>query len=385
MAIIEPWSKKHKNATSKTPYNLSGSFAEPLTSQELIDLSLKRGDKKIVEQYHAHSLVYTPNGGSHDLREEVAKLYGPNIKAENVVIFPGIQVGVQVAAQALLDQDSHAIVFSPGYQSLQVGPSHAFSQVTRIKLKPENNWQVQIDEVDAAIQSNTKYIVLNEPYNPTGTLMAEKSQAKIMRLAEANGIYIFSDEVYRLLEHDAKDRLTAMADLYDKGISAVTMSKPWGACGVTIGWLAMQDLTLRQKIIDAQYFATACPSRASEILAIMTLRASDEILKKNMGIIHHNIDLLAQFIENYSDLFDWVPPTAGTIAYIRFKGPFSSEEFCQQLAENGISIKPSYVFSDDEEYSEYFRVGYGEAIMPQALQALARFVDANRSTWLDKR
>jgi hypothetical protein len=42
--------------------------------------------------------------------------------------------------------------------------------------------------------------------------------------------------VYRLLEHDSQDRLPAMADAYHKGISLVTLSKPWGGCGITIGW-----------------------------------------------------------------------------------------------------------------------------------------------------
>ena len=80
-----------------------------------------------------------------------------------------------------------------------------------------------------------------------------------------------------------------MADLYPRGISAVTLSKPWGGCGITIGWLACQDLALKQRLVDAQYFGTACPSRASELQALMVLRASDAILARNMAIIRRNI------------------------------------------------------------------------------------------------
>ena len=98
--------------------------------------------------------------------------------------------------------------------------------------------------------------------------MSPELQRELVSIAKKHGMYILSDEVYRLLEHDSKDRLPAMADLYDRGISAVTMSKPWGACGVTIGWLAFQDLTIRQGMVDVQYFGTACPARASEIQAI---------------------------------------------------------------------------------------------------------------------
>ena len=63
-----------------------------------------------------------------------------------------------------------------------------------------------------------------------------------------------SDEVYRLLEHDPTDRLEAMCDAYPQGLSVVTLSKPWGGCGVTIGWIAFQDMSVKQRLVDVQYF-----------------------------------------------------------------------------------------------------------------------------------
>ena len=382
MTQREPWSKRHKSVTENTRFNLSNSFAEPLESEELLNLSIDRGDFDIVEQYNKHSLAYTPNGGSLDLREEIAGLYSPDIKPENIVVFPGAQVALQIASSALLDKDCHSIVFTPSYQSVQEAPIFAGSQVTRICLHPETNWQINPEEVEAAVQKNTKYISVNEPNNPTGTLMSYNVQKQIKEIAKANDIYILSDEVYRLLEHDADKRLPAMADFYEKGISAVTLSKPWGGCGITIGWLALQDLDLKQKIIDTQYFGTACPSRASEIQAIMTLRASDKILEKNLKIIRHNLELLDRFMEKYSDLFEWVRPNAGAIAYVKFKGPLTSDELGEQLAKSGISIKPAYVFSKyGTKDSGYFRVGYGEKIMPGALKALSDYVEVHKEIW----
>ena len=71
MKHTTPWSKKHKSVTANTRFNLSNSFAQPLGSKELISISLERGDRELVEQYHNHSLTYTPNGGSLDLREAI--------------------------------------------------------------------------------------------------------------------------------------------------------------------------------------------------------------------------------------------------------------------------------------------------------------------------
>ena len=136
--------------------------------------------------------------------------------------------------------------------------------------------------------------------------MSSETQAKLIALAKKYGIHILCDEVYRLLEHDPSDRIDAMADAYERGISIVTLSKPWGACGVTVGWVAMQDLTLLDAISDCQYFGCACPSRASEIQAMMVLRSSDWILERNIRIIRRNKMLLEQFVTKYGDLFTWV-------------------------------------------------------------------------------
>ena len=155
-----------------------------------------------------------------------------------------------------------------------------------------------------------------------------------------------------------------MADACRSGISAVTLSKPWGGCGITIGWLAFRDPGVRQRLVDVQYFGTACPSRASELQAMMVLRASDTILAKNVAIIRRNKSLLEAFIGRYSDLFGWVRPRAGAIAFLKFKGPLSTEELGEELAEAGISMKPAYCFSDAvTEDIDYFRVGFGEELL----------------------
>ena len=382
MGYQTPWSKRHKLINKDTEYNLSNSFAEPLSHGELVKLSLARGDRAIVDEFHDHSLEYTPPGGSLDLKEDIANLYEDNISADNIIVFAGGQVALQTAAIALLNEDDHAIVFTPGYQSVQQAPEHAGCQVTQIQLHPKDNWQIDLSAVEAAIEHNTKYMIINEPFNPAGTLMSHQLQRQLKDIADKNNIYLMSDEVYRLLEHNPKDRLPAMAELYDKGISACTMSKPWGGCGVTIGWLVLQDLELKQKLIDTQYFGTACIGRASEIQAMMILRASDTIIESRLAIIRKNLSLLDDFFRQHGDLFEWNRPSAGAIGYVRFKGPLSADQLAEQMAAARISVKPAPLFSAQSDlYQDYFRIGFGEQNMPQALSALIGFIEKKRPHW----
>lgn len=382
----EPWSNKHKRVTKASQggvkFSLSNSFAQPTSQRELRGFTSDRGDHELLEMYDTHTLEYTANGGSLDLQNEIAKLYSSSISAENILVFPGAQIALQTAAVALA-REHHSIVFTPGYQSTVMGPEHAGGKVTMIPLSAADEWRVPLDKVRRAIiPGETKYIVINEPYNPAGTLMKPEDQLQLVRIAEKYDVRIMSDEVYRLLEHDESDRLPAMADLYMKGISCVTMSKPWGACGVSIGWLAFQDLSIKQALTDVQYFGCACPSRSSEIQAMMTLRASDVILERNMKIIRHNLKLLDAFMVKFSDLFEWVRPKAGAVAFLKFNGPMTSEELGEELASVGIGIKPAYCFSKvvtDE--IDYFRVGYGEVKMAAALECLESHVEKRAESW----
>jgi aspartate/methionine/tyrosine aminotransferase len=194
----EPWSKRHKLVTRAgsggMPHNLSNSFAQPLSQPELVEYSLARGDKELVDAYSQHQLGYTPNGGSLDLREQISRLYGPQIGPENVLVFPGAQVALQTAAFALA-ADCHSIVFTPGYQSTIESPAHAGGRVTKIQLRASNGWQIDPQEVRAAIRADTRYMVLNEPYNPGGTLMSAALQAELIELAAAHGVRILCDGV----------------------------------------------------------------------------------------------------------------------------------------------------------------------------------------------
>ena len=86
-------------------------------------------------------------------------------------------------------------------QSTHPPKKTAGSSVTKIRLHEKDGWQIQLADVKAAIREDTKYLVLNEPFNPTGRLMTPELQRELRDLAEAHGIVILCDEVvsYQLI------------------------------------------------------------------------------------------------------------------------------------------------------------------------------------------
>jgi len=357
------------------------SSAEPLTSAELYWQALKQGEFELVYSSIFHGLGYSDNGGREDLRAEIAKLYGPKIQAENIVVFPGAQTGMTLTAQAMLHEGDHAIVVVPSYQSLEEGAKLAGCDVTRVPLSPDNDWALDLSAVEAAIQDNTKYIAINDPHNPSGALMDAATKQELASLAEAHGIYIFSDEVYRLLEIDPAERSGSMVDISPNGIALATMSKPWGAGGTGIGWVVSQDKTVIDKLLRAQHIYAVCFSRAGEAQAMMALRTKDAIVGRNMDIIRENLALLDRYFADNSDLFEWVRPKAGGTGFVKFKGPLSGDELAAQLKAAGILVFGPSIFDCGEELKQYIRVGFSRRTMPAALKAFAVFVDQHRAQW----
>ncbi|MBT5187877.1 MAG: pyridoxal phosphate-dependent aminotransferase [Kordiimonadaceae bacterium] len=357
------------------------SSAEPLTHKELIAMANNNGDQHLVDLYNDHSLGYAENGGSLDLRQEIAKLYGAKITADNIVVFPGAQTGMTLTTQTVLDKSDHSIIVTPSYQSLEEGVIIAGGGFTRVALSPDNDWNLELDAVEAAIQYNTKYIVLNDPHNPSGALMNTEDKRALIALAEKNNLQILSDEVYRLLELDPSDRSASMAEMSKNAIALGTMAKPYGAGGMCIGWVVCQDKDFIKNLLKTQHIYAVCFSRAGEIQAMMALRSSDDIIKRNMDIIKDNLILLDEFFAEYSDLFEWVYPKAGGTGFAKFKGPLTGDQLAAELQENEILVFGPSIFDCEEGLGQYIRIGFSRRTMPAALEAFKEFVDQRRAEW----
>ena len=358
------------------------SSSEPLDNQELLDWTVANGDQELVDRFHTHSLGYAENGGSHDIRAEIATLYDQRISADNIVVFPGAQTGMTLTTLALLHPSDHAIVVTPSYQSLEEGIKYAGADVSRVGLTPENDWQVDVNAVAAAIKPNTQYLVFNDPHNPSGALMTAEIKTTLVQLAEEHGLHIFSDEVYRLLELNPDDRSASIAEMTPCGLALGTMAKPWGAGGCCIGWIACQDAEVIDKLRKAQHMFAVCVSRAGEIQAQMVIRSSAKIIARNMAIIHENLALLDDFFAANADLFEWHRPQASGTGFVKFKGPLSADELAEQLLDVGILVFPASIFDCDDSQQQYFRIGFSRRTMPAALEAFKKFIDSRRTRWL---
>lgn len=354
-----------------TPYLLSSSDCESFTVAELLAL-----EENAEEQFKNLWLGYTEAQGNPELRAEISKLYD-NIKPEEILVFSGAEEGIFVFMNVLLEPGDHIIVQCPAYQSLYAVAEAIGCRVTAWEMKPENGWKPDMGLLKKSINENknTKAIILNSPHNPTGFQFSGEEFEAVMEIAKVNGLYVFSDEVYRFLEYEPGGRLPAAADIYEKGLSLSVMSKTFGLPGLRIGWIAAKDRKLLQRLAAFKDFTTICNSAPSEFLSTLALRHRKVLIERNLKIIRKNLGLLDAFFEKHAGIFKWVRPEAGPIAFPELRPEIDAEEFCINLAEkNGVLLLPGTVYDIE---GRHFRIGFGRKNMPEALKEFEKYIEEN--------
>lgn len=350
-------------------YHMTASDAQSLTIKELLAMA----DADDREAFENLALGYTQTWGLPALLEVIASTY-EQVQPKDLLCFAGAEEGLYVAMHALLDTGDHAIVVTPNYQSAETIPL-SLCEVSGVALDLAQNWTLDIDAVAAAIRPNTKLISINFPHNPTGKILERERFDQLVALCRKHGIYLFSDEAYRLL--GLGEQLPAVADVYERGVSLAVMSKPYGLPGLRIGWIACQDRDLLLRMERMKHYLSICNAGPSEVLSIIALKARDKILARIHGLMRHNIGLLDGFFAEFADRFEWYRPDGGCIAYPRYLGAEGVEQFCSDLVERtGVLLLPSSIYHSalGPVPQDRFRIGYGRAHMEEGLAVFADYL-----------
>jgi|TARA_B110000263_G_C15263940_1_gene490189 aspartate/methionine/tyrosine aminotransferase len=359
-----------------TKYNMCASDVESVSLRELLLLS----SKEDIELWNSLGLGYTETFGSLKIREAIANTYD-NISASDIITFAGAEEGIYVTMNCILNKNDHAIVITPNYQSSETLP-RSICEVTGIGLDPNNNWNLDIQKIIDSIKPNTRLISINFPHNPTGKIISMDTFYDLISLARKKNIYIFNDEIYRLMERDVSKRLVQVSDIYEKGVSLNAMSKSYGMPGLRIGWVATKDHDLLDKMEKMKHYLSICNSAPSEILAIIALNSRKKILDRTYKIITKNLKILNKFFLEYEHLFDWKEPDGGCIGYPKYKGADGIDVFCEKLIKGeSVLLLPSSVYISNilQSPKNHFRIGYGRENMSDALELVKNFINKNYS------
>lgn len=361
---------------ASTRHDLSASESETL---QLADL-LAMASAEDAQRWETLTLGYGDPCGAIWLREAIAATY-TGLGVDATRCFAGAQEAMVCVARALLSPGDHAVVVVPCYPPSEWAVT-AVAAATGVALDPARGWDLDLDRVAAAIRPTTRMIVVNFPNNPTGALISRATLEALVDLCRRHGLYLVSDEVYRLIDRDPATRLPQMAEIYERGVSINGLSKSFGLPGLRVGWVACRDRAALAQIEAVQHVLSGGLAVSSEVLAHIALRAQGRILARNRAIAEANLRLLRAFMTRHASLFAWDEPTGGVAAFPRYRGPGDAKDFAAGLArEAGVLVLPGCVWRSPlaPVPEDRFRVGFGRLGMEPALAAWEAFLTGGQT------
>mgnify|MGYP001024341135 CR=1 FL=1 len=264
--LVERFLNTHEH---EIELNLAETCVDPFTLGEFLTFM---GQESFFEELKETQLTYGFIDGSPDLRQGIANLYD-HMKPENILVF-----------YSLTEPGDTVVSIFPAYQQLYSVAKSFGANVKLLRLHEDSRWLPSIEELIELVDDKTKLIVINNPHNPTGSLIDADLLGKICAVAEETGAYLLCDETYRGLYIRPDDYVPSAVDLSDRAIVTGSFSKAFSLTGLRLGWIAAHKRIIEECKLHRDY-TTISNGMIDDALAVLALKHVDRIYKRSLGIV----------------------------------------------------------------------------------------------------
>jgi aspartate/methionine/tyrosine aminotransferase len=335
-------------------YNLSESGVQPMTVEELL------GDPDAVRAFLSTEIGYPQSNGSLALRERIASFY-PGAEPGNVTVVNGGSEANFVTLWTLLDRGTRLAFMIPNYmQGWGLGRHFgAGTDTFHLRVRQEKGrkrWALDIDELERAVTKDTAAILVTNPNNPTGSVLTQDEMDAVVAVARRARAWLIADEIYRGAELEGELTPTFWGR-YHKLVVTSGMSKAFALPGLRLGWMVAAPKLIEQLWIHHDY-TTLTPGALSERLASFAMEPTKRaaILERTGGILRRNLPVLEEWIRSHDRMFEYVRPSAGAIALVKYNLHIAPTALIDRIREEqSVLLVPGNQLG----VGKYIRIGYG--------------------------
>ncbi|MFZ1076567.1 MAG: aminotransferase class I/II-fold pyridoxal phosphate-dependent enzyme [Nitrosotalea sp.] len=293
---------------------------------------------------------YGDSKGMTEFREALAsyvtKTFGIKTDSQNILVSPGARFSVFLAISTLLNPGNEIIIIEPAWPAYRDNALNSGVKVRTIHTSLENRWEPKIEEIENAINQNTKMIVLNYPNNPTGKILSEKLLDQIMNISIKNNLYVLSDEIYS--SYAFKNWKSVLSYKYSKSIVTQSFSKSHAMTGFRIGY-AVSSPEIIDQMAKLQALAM---TNVSEPIQYVAMKALEADTTDNTKTIKTRLEAVIKKAKSME--IEFVEPDGAMYLFAKVKKPhFDSVEFTNKLLDYGVAIAPGEGFGN---YQEFVRI-----------------------------
>ena len=185
---------------------------------------------------------YAPGIGIAALRRAVAahqqRHYGIELDPDTqVVITTGCTEAVAAALLGLVEPGDEVVVLEPYYDSYLAMLQVAGAVQRPVTLRSPD-FGVDLDELRSAVTPRTRFVLLNSPHNPTGTVLTDTELQAVAALAIEHDLTVITDEVYEHLVYDGRTHtpIATLPGMAERTLTLSSAGKSYSFTGWKVGW-----------------------------------------------------------------------------------------------------------------------------------------------------
>jgi aspartate aminotransferase len=254
-------------------------------------------------------IKYAPTDGMPTLKQAIIRYteehYGRLVAPENVIVSTGAKQSLYNILFSLLNPQDEVILLAPYWVSYTEMVKMVYG--VPVIVKPEDGtFQPRLEEIEEAVSSYTKAIIVNSPNNPSGIMYPASFIAELVDFCERKDIYVIMDDIYHKLVFDGRQPI-ATYGLTDKDIESTRIivvngvSKLYGLTGLRIGW-TIANRRLVEVMANVQSQITSCPSVVSQAAAEGALTGVQYPVETLRLTIQNNRDVMMQELRSFTDV-----------------------------------------------------------------------------------
>jgi aspartate aminotransferase len=342
----------------------------------------------IIEAAHraldAGATRYTMVEGIAPLRERiadrVAETRGARVDANQIVVSTGTKQALFNACFSIFGQGDEVLVPTPAWTSYYEILSLARANAVIVRGPREQSFRVTPRHLREAATSRTRGVILNSPSNPTGAVYSRRELADLVAMAQDNGWWIISDEIYRAISYEAPaTSILELASDLDRVVVVDGVAKAFAMPGWRVGWSISSASTARaMTALQSHTTSNAATISQHAVLAALSDPEAERAARAEMMAAFRRRRDAGVALLRAADA-EVVDPAGAFYLFIRAGvsspgDPAPGTRFAEHLLESkGVAIVPGAAF----HAPEWVRLSYA-APEDQVLEGIRQIVAALR-------
>ncbi|MDL4841025.1 aminotransferase [Aquibacillus rhizosphaerae] len=323
--------------------------------------------------------AYTANAGLLELRQEISKYLRNNYEVEynpenQVIVTVGASQAIDLALRAVLNPGEEVIVIEPCFVSYAPAVTLAGGKPVIVHTSAEDDFKVQPEQIEAAITSKTKAVIVCSPNNPTGTLLAKEELIKIATVIEKHDLLVISDEIYAELTYDeAFTSFSAIEGMMKRTILISGFSKAFAMTGWRLGYAVGPKEIIAAMTKIHQYTIMCAPTMAQHG-ALEALRNGNTSVQEMKTSYRQRRNFVVKALKDIG-ISCHLPGGAFYVFPSIKKTGLTSEKFAEELLKKEkVAVVPGNVFGESGE--GYIRCSYATSLkqLDESMKRIDRFI-----------